>query len=315
MVNPRPGASATLGGDKRCQRPISSSPASVPAIKPHSVTKFGTGSKRTRDLGLIGKHGIWGSSGNTNVSSSLNSPAGRITKAQVLIELEFTLGQKERALQTSPYNETVRNHVSILHHASYILISFPSRAHMSILQLCKLVETGVSQEELQQVLTQLRTLLRLAAPPPPPPPPQLLSDRGLHVRHILGQLQSRLCLPRPALNLPAMFGHTAFHHSGTSRQNPQTIGLPMQGKGHDDALNSKAAAAAELAKGEAELRAHQDHFMSNLSGDAQVGVPQDDDDWVWKNAMKDGRISTGVSCNLSRRGARFYKQPGFQATQ
>lgn len=33
----------------------------------------------------------------------------------------------------------------------------------------KLVETGVSQDELRQILGQLRTLTRSTAPPPPPP--------------------------------------------------------------------------------------------------------------------------------------------------
>ncbi|KAL0949436.1 hypothetical protein HGRIS_009494 [Hohenbuehelia grisea] len=98
------------------------------------------------------ERGIWGSSGNSNASGGFHAPVGRITKAQVLSELEFTLGQKERALQTNPYDETARNHINILH------------------QLRKLVEAGVSQEELQQILTQLRSLLRSVAPPPPPPP-------------------------------------------------------------------------------------------------------------------------------------------------
>ncbi|KAJ7929884.1 hypothetical protein B0H13DRAFT_1595778 [Mycena leptocephala] len=42
-----------------------------------------------------------------------------------------------------------------------------------LIQLRKLIEAGVSQEELQQILTQLRSLVRSAAatPAPPPPPP------------------------------------------------------------------------------------------------------------------------------------------------
>ncbi|ESK94422.1 putative pre-mrna cleavage factor cfi subunit [Moniliophthora roreri MCA 2997] len=87
------------------------------------------------------------------------SSSGQITKAQVLSELEFTLGQKERALQANPADLTAQNHVNVLQ------------------QLRKLVEAGVSQAELQQILGQLRTLMRSATQPPPPPahaapPPQ-----------------------------------------------------------------------------------------------------------------------------------------------
>ena len=32
----------------------------------------------------------------------------------VLSELEFTLGQKERALQTNPYDSVAQNHVNVL---------------------------------------------------------------------------------------------------------------------------------------------------------------------------------------------------------
>ncbi|KAF8745906.1 hypothetical protein AX14_004211 [Amanita brunnescens Koide BX004] len=80
------------------------------------------------------ERGVWG-----NGSS-------RVTKAQVLSELEYTLGQKERALQANPYDMLSQNHVSVLH------------------QLRRLVEAGVSQEELQQILGQLRALVRQAPP-------------------------------------------------------------------------------------------------------------------------------------------------------
>ncbi|KAK2466292.1 hypothetical protein APHAL10511_001934 [Amanita phalloides] len=87
------------------------------------------------------ERGVWGDGGANYNSFSLSS---RVTKAQVLSELEYTLGQKERALQVNPYDSASQNHVNVLH------------------QLRRLVEAGVSQEELQQILGQLRALVRQA---------------------------------------------------------------------------------------------------------------------------------------------------------
>jgi pre-mRNA cleavage complex 2 protein Pcf11 len=44
-----------------------------------------------------------------------HSGSGLITKSQVLSELQFTLGQKERALQASPYDTLSQNHIAVLH--------------------------------------------------------------------------------------------------------------------------------------------------------------------------------------------------------
>ncbi|KAJ7590956.1 hypothetical protein C8J56DRAFT_934310 [Mycena floridula] len=76
---------------------------------------------------------IWGDGSSHNPVLA----SGQITRGQVISELEFTLGQKERALQSNPYDTTAQNHVNVLH------------------QLRKLVESGVSQTELQQILSQL----------------------------------------------------------------------------------------------------------------------------------------------------------------
>ncbi|KAF8897640.1 hypothetical protein BD779DRAFT_1491908 [Infundibulicybe gibba] len=101
------------------------------------------------------ERGIWGDGGGTSGSSTnFHSGSGQITKAQVLSELEYTLGQKERALHANPYDTTSQTHINALH------------------QLRKLVSAGVTQEELQQILTQLRSLVRSTAPAPAPPPPQ-----------------------------------------------------------------------------------------------------------------------------------------------
>ncbi|KAF5344131.1 hypothetical protein D9758_008861 [Tetrapyrgos nigripes] len=96
---------------------------------------------------------IWGEGSNSSTSGS-HSSAGIITKAQVLSELEFTLGQKERAVQANPSDATSQNHVVVLQ------------------QLRRLVEAGVSQEELKQILTQLRTLMRSSPPSAAPQPSQ-----------------------------------------------------------------------------------------------------------------------------------------------
>ncbi|KAF9008966.1 hypothetical protein BDQ17DRAFT_90529 [Cyathus striatus] len=94
------------------------------------------------------ERGVWG-------DGQLNNSGypGQISKAQVLSELQFILSQKERAIQVNPYDTVSRGHVSVLH------------------QLRKLVETGVSQDELQQILNQLRSLARTAVSPMPNVPP------------------------------------------------------------------------------------------------------------------------------------------------
>ncbi|KAJ7904620.1 hypothetical protein B0H14DRAFT_2663686 [Mycena olivaceomarginata] len=99
------------------------------------------------------ERGVWGDGATSASTNSFYSGSGQITKTQVLSELEFTLNQKERAVQANPYDTTSQNHINIL------------------MQLRKLVEAGVSQDELQQILAQLRSLVRSAPPAPPPPPP------------------------------------------------------------------------------------------------------------------------------------------------
>ncbi|KAF8195784.1 hypothetical protein K438DRAFT_1826513 [Mycena galopus ATCC 62051] len=103
------------------------------------------------------ERGVWGDGATSASTNGFYSGSGQITKTQVLSELEFTLNQKERAVQANPYDATSQNHINIL------------------MQLRKLVEAGVSQDELQQILAQLRSLVRsaavAAAPAPSPPPP------------------------------------------------------------------------------------------------------------------------------------------------
>ncbi|KAH8105907.1 hypothetical protein BXZ70DRAFT_917301 [Cristinia sonorae] len=90
--------------------------------------------------------------------SSSRSPPGSsgISAPQVLSELEIVLNQKERAFQLNPYDKVAQNQIAILH------------------QLRKLVVQGVSQEELGQILHQMRTTLSQPQSVPPPaaiPPP------------------------------------------------------------------------------------------------------------------------------------------------
>ncbi|KAF8138431.1 hypothetical protein EV363DRAFT_1313919 [Boletus edulis] len=94
------------------------------------------------------ERGVWG--GSDSASSA------DVSKVQVLSELEFTLSQKERALQSNPWDSTTQKHVEVLQ------------------QLRKMVEAGVSQDELRQILSQLRSLTRAPQAPPqtlPVPPP------------------------------------------------------------------------------------------------------------------------------------------------
>jgi pre-mRNA cleavage complex 2 protein Pcf11 len=102
------------------------------------------------------ERGVWGGE-SSNSAHSFYSGNGQIQKTQVLSELEFTLSQKERAVHANPYDTVSQNHINVLH------------------QLRKLVEAGVSQDELQQILNQLRTFSRSAGPPPPPPAPPVVS--------------------------------------------------------------------------------------------------------------------------------------------
>ncbi|KAI0092732.1 hypothetical protein BDY19DRAFT_925885 [Irpex rosettiformis] len=75
--------------------------------------------------------------GKQNTSRPGQAP---ISTAQVLSELEFVLSSKERTLQVNPYDKQAATHVQILQ------------------QLRKVVQAGVPQDDLGQILTQLRTI-------------------------------------------------------------------------------------------------------------------------------------------------------------
>ncbi|THH10229.1 hypothetical protein EW145_g1475 [Phellinidium pouzarii] len=96
---------------------------------------------------------VWGN----DPLSTLENPSRRqghaapLTKSQVLAELDVTLALKEQASHVNPYDAASQNQVNVLH------------------QLRRMVEFGVSQEELQQILSQLRAMSRETASAPPPP--------------------------------------------------------------------------------------------------------------------------------------------------
>lgn len=48
-------------------------------------------------------------------ADGFHTGTGQITKSQVLSELQFTLGQKERLVQSNPYDAVSQNHVAVLH--------------------------------------------------------------------------------------------------------------------------------------------------------------------------------------------------------
>ncbi|KAI0702864.1 hypothetical protein BC835DRAFT_21604 [Cytidiella melzeri] len=82
---------------------------------------------------------IWRGQSTQSVNSNRPSQAS-ISTAQVLSELEFVLSNKERVLQITPYDKQTRSHVEVLQ------------------QLRRVVQGGVPQEDLGQILTQLRAL-------------------------------------------------------------------------------------------------------------------------------------------------------------
>ena len=95
-----------------------------------------------------------------------------ISQAQVLSELEFVLGQKERLLLASPHDELTKHHVSILQQVSLTFSSFPEVcSDVAKHQLRGMVQAGVPQRDLQAILTQLRALTTPSSSPPLPPAP------------------------------------------------------------------------------------------------------------------------------------------------
>ncbi|KAH6915345.1 hypothetical protein BKA70DRAFT_1093916 [Coprinopsis sp. MPI-PUGE-AT-0042] len=117
------------------------------------------------------ERGVWGDGKVASVSvpgTRLLVPVKRgrkkITRGQVLSELQYAIGRRERELQTNPYDQEARTKLEVMQ------------------QLRRLVTAGVSPEELLQIAAQLREQDKPSSHPPPPPqnwqqPPQQYPPR------------------------------------------------------------------------------------------------------------------------------------------
>ncbi|KAK7695922.1 hypothetical protein QCA50_000561 [Cerrena zonata] len=156
-----------------------------------------TGSPDNRELfGVVSQlaieRQIWGSGSQSGASSLKQNGQSGVSQAQVVSELDFVLGQKERALQSNPYDKVSQQHVAILH------------------QLRSLVQAGVSQSELGAILNQLRTLAPAPTPAParmPPPSVALPPARYPPPQHLpppsaLASTPSVPSYPVPAFSQP-----------------------------------------------------------------------------------------------------------------
>ena len=119
---------------------------------------FGTGTSSVRPLsgGLASSFSTFGVQDTT-----------RISPAQVLGELQFAIGQAEREMQSNPYNNTTRNQLPVLHQVNHMVLSLPyDQMSDAIFKLRQFVEKGLSQDELRQILNQLRNITRPSVQPP-----------------------------------------------------------------------------------------------------------------------------------------------------
>ena len=129
----------------------------------------------------------------------------RVSAAQVLGELQFAIGQAEREMQSNIYNNTVRNQLPVLHQVRSIFLScLCERATDVALQLRQFVEKGLSQDELRQILNQLRNITRPSGQPQSPP-------------------QSYPVAPNmSAIPPPTTYSQYSYNHAGPSSAPPQS---------------------------------------------------------------------------------------------
>ncbi|EIM88315.1 uncharacterized protein STEHIDRAFT_167626 [Stereum hirsutum FP-91666 SS1] len=162
-----------------------------------------TGSPSRRELFGIGpqlaiERTIWGSGSSGEVRSSRHSTSARRSKAphqssfnaavtiispsQVISEIEVALGQMNHALHVNPYDSQAQNHTSVLQ------------------QLRAVVQSGVSQEELRQILTQLRSMSRPSSAQSsvtPAPADEYTSSSSVHLQAASGQHSTPSVLSQP----------------------------------------------------------------------------------------------------------------------
>ena len=126
----------------------------------------------------------------------------RVSSAQVLGELQFAIGQAEREMQSNPYNGTVRTQLPVLHQVSSVFLLFPrDQASDVASQLRQFVEKGLSQDELRQILGQLRNITRPPVQLPPQPYP---------------------VAPNVSTLPPTTYSQYSYNHAGPSSAPPQS---------------------------------------------------------------------------------------------
>ena len=86
-----------------------------------------------------------------------------------MTELNFTLQAKERAIQFNPNDVTSKHHLQVLVQVRWVCNRLRQITDRPFTQLRNLVEAGVSQDELSQILAQLRNLARPPTVQPVPP--------------------------------------------------------------------------------------------------------------------------------------------------
>ncbi|KAJ3976260.1 hypothetical protein EV361DRAFT_884517 [Lentinula raphanica] len=225
---------------------------------------------------------IWGDGSSSSSSANgFYSGVGQITKAQVLSELEFTLAQKERAIQANPNDFVSKNHVNVLH------------------QLRKIVEAGVSQNDLQQILNQLRNLMRSNAqqaslPPPPPVSSQAWSSNSYPAPAPLPPLPPSNAVPPPTtFNQTPSYSLPTFKPVDAPSVNPTAISAPSP--------VPVAAAAGPSTQ--------TPDFTSLLSSLLKAGVVADPTSIAADaTAHDDSAVPTSATVDEARETARAYRK-------
>ncbi|PBK59507.1 hypothetical protein ARMSODRAFT_899170 [Armillaria solidipes] len=93
--------------------------------------------------------GMWGGSTRTKIQSTSFRGSNQATTSQVLSELEFNPCQKERAQQANAHDPVNQQYIQ----------------EVGFLSLLKLVETSTSQQDVHQILGQLRVSSQSTSPP------------------------------------------------------------------------------------------------------------------------------------------------------
>lgn len=215
------------------------------------------------------ERGIWGGDSNPTGATS-----GQISRAQVLSELEFTLSQKERTLQSNAWDTTAQRHVQILQ------------------QLRKLVEAGVSQDELRQILTQLRSLSQ--GPQPTAAAPQTTATSYQYqAQPVYPRQAMQSAFPPPVSQHPPSTTYTSY--ALPSINQPKTE--PVDSASLLSSVKSTGAPSTDIAGlYSALLKAG---IVAGTGTPVGAGAPATSEDIA---------VSSTSSENLSRDAARAYRK-------